>query len=296
MTVANLKVGLVGLGNMGWGMAANVAKHGFDLTVYDTDAVRARRFAGEHAVRAAASVAELAACEVIVTMLPTGRIVREVLTGEGGLAASLAAGTIVVDMSSSEPTGTRELGAQLKERGIVLIDAPVSGGKLGAEAGTLSIMVGSDDAAALERVMPLLNAMGKRIFQSGSLGCGHAVKALNNYVAASAFAATAEALLIGERFGLDLGTTVDIMNVSTGRNFFTDLVMKEHVVGGRFATGFAIGLLAKDVRIAAELGEAVGQHAPLLELVNARWSAARDAIGEQRDNSEAYLVWKKSAA
>jgi 3-hydroxyisobutyrate dehydrogenase len=295
MDTQALKIGFIGIGNMGWGMAHNVAKAGYDLVVYDTDAARTARFADESGQRGTTSLGDLADRDVVVTMLPTGPIVRQVLV-DGGLGSSLASGAIVVDMSSSEPIGTRDLGDVLAQSGVALIDAPVSGGVPRADAGTLAIMYGSDDAIALETVLPLLRTMGDRLFATGGLGSGHAMKALNNYVAAAAFAATSEALLIGEKFGLDRGTMVDILNVSTGRNFHTDIVMKDHVVGEKWGTGFAVGLLAKDVRIAAELGQAMGQKAPVLDLVRDRWAFARDQLGAQRDNTEAYLAWKNDVA
>ena len=134
--------------------------------------------------------------------------------------------------------------------------------------------------------------MGKQLFETGPLGSGHAMKALNNYIAAAGYTAVAEALLIGQRFGLDQNVMVDILNVSTGRNFTTEVMIKEHVLGGKFATGFALGLMAKDVRIAADLGEAVGLDAPVSRLVRERWAAARDKLGASRDTSEAILGWK----
>ncbi|MBB3180583.1 NAD(P)-dependent oxidoreductase [Variovorax sp. Sphag1AA] len=301
MSDTPMKIGFIGIGNMGWGMAANLVKAGHQLTAFDTDAQRVERFARECGGRGTTQLSDLADAGVVITMLPTGAIVREVLTqgkddANGGLAALLQPGSIVVDMSSSEPVGTRDLGHALAQRGIALIDAPVSGGVARADNGTLAIMYGSDDAIALERMLPVLRAMGDRLFATGALGCGHAMKALNNYVAATAFAATSEALLIGSRFGLDPATMVDILNVSTGRNFHTDVVMKDHVVGGKFATGFAVGLLAKDVKIAADLGAAVHQPSPVLDLVRDRWAYARDALGANRDNTEAFLAWKGQAA
>ncbi len=286
-----LKIGFIGIGNMGWAMAKNVVKAGYDVTAYDTDAARVRRFADETGQRGSTTLADLADRNVVVTMLPTGPIVRQVLV-DGGLGARLASGAIVVDMSSSEPLGTRELGDALAQHGVALIDAPVSGGVARAETGTLAIMYGSEDAIALETVLPVLKTMGDRLFATGGLGSGHAMKALNNFVAAAGFAATSEALMIGQAFGLDGNTMVDILNVSTGRNFFTDIVMKDHVIGGRHATGFAVGLLAKDVRIAAELGEQMGRHAPVLDLVRDRWAYARDVVGPTKDNTEAYLAWR----
>lgn len=288
-----MRVGFIGIGNMGYPMATNVAKAGHDLVVYDTDRERAARFAKEHGAKAAASLADVAAMDIVVTMLPTGHIVRQaLLEAEGGaFAAALRPGVIVVDMSSSDPVGTRDTGAELSKRGAILVDAPVSGGVPRAAAGTLAIMIGGDDAGAIAKVKPLLSAIGDRLFDTGPLGSGHAMKALNNFVAAAGYAAAAEALLIGKRFGLDQGTMVDILNVSTGRNFNTEIVMKDHVVGGKFATGFAIGLLAKDVKIAADLGDAMHMDAPVCHLVSDRWAQARDRLGATRDNSEAILAW-----
>lgn len=284
-------IGFIGIGNMGWPMASNLVKARHEVVAYDVDASRAAQFVKEKGGRSAGSLAELGASDVIVTMLPTGAIVRQLLI-DGGLGASLAPGAIVVDMSSSEPIGSRELGAALARFGVAFIDAPVSGGVARAVTGTLAIMYGSDDAIALEKVLPILRSMGDRLFATGGLGSGHAMKALNNFVAAAGYAATAEAMLIGERFGLDPATMMDILNVSTGRNFFTDVVMKEHVIGKKFATGFTVGLLAKDVKIAADLGVAMDQDTPVLDLIAERWAHARDTIGAGKDNSAAILAWK----
>ncbi|MFC3226109.1 NAD(P)-dependent oxidoreductase [Marinibaculum pumilum] len=287
-----MRIGFIGIGNMGWPMAANLVAAGHDVTVQDADPDLAGRFAAEVGGRAAAGLGEVAANEVVVCMLPTGAIVREVLTAaEGGaFAAGLKPGCIIIDMSSSEPVGTKELGPVLAERGAVLLDAPVSGGVARAKTGELAIMIGGDDAAAIEAAQPVLQAMGARLFRTGGLGSGHAMKALNNMVAAASYVATAEAMLIGRRFGLDPGTMVEIMNVSTGRNFHTDVVMKDHVVGEKFATGFAVGLLAKDVKIAADLGRAMKMAAPMANLTEERWATARDRLGATADNSLAITV------
>jgi 3-hydroxyisobutyrate dehydrogenase len=246
--------------------------------------------AAAHGCKAAASIDELSGAEFVVTMLPTGQIVRDLYLREG-LAQRLHRGTIAIDMSSSGPTGTRELGAALASLGIPLLDAPVSGGVPRAALGSLTIMIGGDDAAAIERARPLLRTMGERLFDTGGMGSGHAMKALNNFVAAATFAACAEALLAGQRFGLDPKRMVEILNVSTGRNFHTDLVLQEHVVGGKFASGFQLGLLAKDVKIAAELAHDVKLDAPLVKLVSQRFDAARDALGYSRDHTEAIKAW-----
>jgi 3-hydroxyisobutyrate dehydrogenase len=293
-----MRVGFIGLGNMGAPMAANLARAGHDLVLYDANPDAAAKAADATGGRAATRLAEIARCAAIVTMLPTGAIVRSVIleAEDGVIGATAEPGTVIVDMSSSGPVGTRELAAALAPKGIALIDAPVSGGVARAVTGKLAIMIGGDDKAAIEKVRPLLLAMGERLFETGGSGSGHAMKALNNFVAASSFAATAEALIIGKRFGLDPGLMVDVINVSTGRNFHTDVVMKDHVIGEKYATGFSVGLLAKDVAIAAGLGKAMGADAPLARLVADRWAEARDAIGSDRDNTAAILAWDRDLA
>jgi 3-hydroxyisobutyrate dehydrogenase len=289
-----VRVGFIGIGNMGWPMASNIAKAGHELIVFDLDSEKTARFAQEHNCTATRSLAEIATNEFTITMLPTGQIVRDVILNaqDGAFARSLRPGAIVIDMSSSEPVGTRELGKALERDGAILIDAPVSGAVPRAKTGTLAIMIGGNDKAAIERAKPLLLSMGKQLFETGPLGTGHAMKALNNYIAAAGYTAAVEALLIGERFGLNQETMVDILNVSTGRNFSTEMMLKEQVIGGKFATGFALGLMAKDVRIAADLGEAVRLDAPVSRLIRERWAQAREQLGATRDTSEAILSWK----
>jgi len=289
-----MRVGFIGIGNMGWPMAANIAKAGHDLAVFDLDAERSARFSREHNARAASSLAEIAQSEATITMLPTGQIVRRALIEQedGAFAKNLRPGALVIDMSSSEPIGTRELGKALDRDGAILLDAPVSGAVPRAKTATLAIMIGGNDKAAIERAKPLLRAMGDRLFETGPLGTGHAMKALNNYIAAAGYTAVAEALLIGERFGLNQEAMVDILNASTGRNFTTEFMVKEHVLSGKFATGFAVGLMAKDVRIAADLGEAVKLDAPVSRLIRERWAIARDRIGATNDTAAAILGWK----
>ncbi len=291
-----MKVGFIGIGNMGRPMAAHVAKAGHAVTVFDLDAARAASFVDEHGAAAAANIGEVGGeREIIVTMLPTGADVRAVLMEmDGGLAGHLRPGTVVVDMSSSEPVGTRELGAELAAHDIVLIDAPVSGGVSGAEAGTLTIMIGGENEDAIGRATPVLEAMGGNLFRTGPLGSGHAMKALNNYVAAAGFTAAAEAMLVGGKFGLDPATMIDIINVSSGRNFNTEHPIKDHVLPGTFATGFGLSLMAKDVGIAGDLAKQIGVDAPVATLIQTLWRDALAAEGADQDFTAAYRYWKKT--
>ncbi|HEY2590462.1 MAG TPA: NAD(P)-dependent oxidoreductase [Steroidobacteraceae bacterium] len=290
------RVGFVGIGNMGWPMAGNLARKGFAVTAYDKEASRAERFAREHGsgCTAAAAPRDLASVEALITMLPTGADVRRaLLEDDGGIAAHLKRGTLVIDMSSSDPVGTRALGPELESRGLVFMDAPVSGAVPRAHTGTLAIMIGSLDRAAIERARPILLAMGERLFEVGPLGAGHAMKGLNNFLAGTGFAAACEVLLVGKRFGLDPGTMIDVLNVSSGRSWVTELVMKEQVIEGKHSSGFALGLLAKDVKIAADLAAAMHLDAPVMQLAAKRWAEARDELGYDTDNTKAIRAWDR---
>jgi 3-hydroxyisobutyrate dehydrogenase len=291
------RVGFVGIGNMGVPMAANVQRGGFAVTAYDLDTGRARHFAKEHSAQATDSLAELGkTSDAIVTMLPTGREVREVLLQSqgGALAANLHSGAIVVDMSSADPVGTRALGKDLAAKKIRLVDAPVSGGVTRAKDGSLAIMIGGEPAA-VAAVKPLLARMGQKLFEVGDLGCGHAMKALNNFLAGTQFAAVAEAVTVGRHFGLDPAIMADVINSSTGRSFASESLLKQHVLSGAFGTGFALGLLAKDVKIAADLAEQIGVEAPVGRLVRDLWGDARDGLGGDQDHTRAALHWEKRA-
>jgi 3-hydroxyisobutyrate dehydrogenase len=289
------RVGFIGLGNMGAPMASNLVRAGHDVMAYDIAAERAQGFAQAHQARAAESLAELAMhADIAITMLPTGREVREVLleAQDGALAANLRRGAIVIDMSSADPVGTRTLGRELAQRGVALVDAPVSGGVPRAGDGTLAIMIGGE-AAAIAAVKPVLACMGRNLFEVGSLGCGHAMKALNNFLAGASYAAAVEAIVVGRQFGLDPEVMTDVINVSTGRSFASENLIKQHVLSGSFATGFALGLLAKDVKIAADLAQQIGVDAPLGRLIRDLWGEARDAIGGEQDHSRAWTHWER---
>lgn len=295
--MSTLRAGFIGIGTMGGPMAANLVKGGVELTVYDNNAGQLAAFCAQYPqARAAQGLADIAAQDFVITMLPTGQIVHEVLVQaeQGAFCENVRSGTVVIDMSSSEPAGTQALAKLFASKGVAFIDAPVSGARPRAIAGTLTIMIGGDDRDAIARAKPLLAMMGERLFDTGGSGTGHAVKALNNFLGAAAFAATSEAVLIAKRFGLDTHTLIDIVNVSTGRSFISDVVMKDHVLDGQYATGFALGLLAKDVKIAADLGAAVNLDAPLLRLVAERWAQARDEVGHGADNTEAIKSWDRN--
>jgi 3-hydroxyisobutyrate dehydrogenase len=290
-------VGFVGLGNMGWPMARNLHAASIPLVVRDADPGRQRRFAAEHGGRAVGGAADFAEASIVVTMLPDGQAVADaLLQWDGGIAPALAPGAIAIDMSSSNPLATRTLGPRLAEHGVKLIDAPVSGGITGAAKGTLSIMVGADDEDTLARARPVLEVLGAKLFHTGPLGSGHAMKALNNYLGAAAYLALAEAIQIGARFGLEPTTMLEVINSSTGRSFNSEVVFPQDVVTRRYGTGFALGLLAKDASIAAALATAAELDAPACQLVSRRWREAAAGLGPGADHSEAHRQWEHGVA
>jgi 3-hydroxyisobutyrate dehydrogenase len=286
-----LTVGFVGLGNMGWPMARNLHAAGFGLIVRDVDAAKQDRFAAEHpGAVAATSPDAFSAAGIVVTMLPNGAIVRDAMLG-WGIGAALPEGALLLEMSSSDPSDTLLLAAGLEPSGVRVVDAPVSGGVPRAVTGELSVMVGGApaDVAAAQPVLLVLGDPARQ-FRTGRLGSGHAMKALNNVIAAATTCATAEALVVGKRFGLDPKTMVDIINASTGRSFVSGVFSSE-VLTGRYGTGFALGLLAKDVHIAASVAAAAGADAPVITLTDERYAKALSELGPATDQSAAHQAW-----
>lgn len=287
-------IGVIGLGNMGWEMAANLANSGLRPVAFDADAALTDRFAREFGTARPQSLADLAGSTVLFTMVPTGAVVRQVLAdgGDSSLINTLKPGSVVIDTTSSVPAGTLELGETLARRGIVLADCPVSGGKIGARERNLVFMLGCDDDAAVERIRPVLDVLGKQIFRTGRLGTGHAMKSMNNFVSAACYLASCEALIVGREYGLDPKTMLDILSVSTGRNFSIETSMRK-IVNGTFDDTFKLGLFTKDIRIAAEMAETKHVNAPVSHLVYERFEAARAALGGDGGHTTAFRYWEK---
>lgn len=279
------RLGFVGLGNMGAPMARHLAAAGFQVVAADSNPAALERFCAAVRCERAGALADLGrACRLVITMLPDGAAVRQVLLGDAGVAAGLAPGSVVLDMSSAEPVATRALALKLADAAVSLVDAPVSGGVKRAVEGTLAIMAGGEPAA-IARCATVFAALGT-LFRTGASGSGHAVKALNNYLSAVALAATAEAMMAGGKFGIDPALMLDILNHSTGRNTATEQKYPAYVLPRSFNSGFALGLMAKDLRIALELAEAVGTPDSLLSECAALWERAQRQLGFNADNTE----------
>ncbi|WP_382305035.1 NAD(P)-dependent oxidoreductase [Herbiconiux sp. UC225_62] len=282
-------VGFIGLGNMGVPMVTNLVAAGHTVVASDLspDARARAAAAGATAVETAREVA--ARSGIVILMLPDSTIVAAVV---GDIAASLAPDSLVIDMSSSEPLRTRALAAQLAEDGIRLVDAPVSGGVSGAVKGSLTIMVGGEPAD-VDEAAAVLAPMG-RVVRAGGIGAGHAIKALNNLLSATHLWITAEAMEVGERFGLDPATMLEVFNSSSGRSGSTENKYPNFILPGSFDSGFGLRLMLKDMRIAVQLGEQVGKPSVLGADAVGLWARAADDLDPAADHTR-IAEWVRTA-
>jgi 3-hydroxyisobutyrate dehydrogenase len=290
-----LKTAFCGLGAIGAPMARHLAAGSFDLHVWNRTAATAASFATTNAVSHLPTPAEAArGRDIVVTCLPTSREVAALLDGPDGLLAGLAAGATLLDCTSGDPTTSRHIAARLAERGVHFVDAPVSGGVSGAEAGTLTVMCGGEDAA-VARVRPVLEAFGSRIVHAGPVGAGHALKAVNNGLLAMNIWGAAEGLAALARAGVRPDLALTVINASSGRSNATENLFPERVLTGAYPRTFRAALLDKDVGIAADLARAERVPSPLLQLTAELWRMAHLELGEEADHVEAVRVIERLA-
>jgi len=261
MTISEA-IGFIGLGNMGVPMAGRLIDGGYSLVVNDIRHDAARPLLARGATWAASPAEVAAAAQTVITILPTSREVREVLLGAKGLLDALRPGSLVLEMTSADPSVTRELEREVATRGSALIDAPVSGGVRGAVEGTLAIMVGGDPAL-LERARPVLARMGKNIFHAGPVGAGHAIKLVNNMCSGGILALTIEAVAVAARAGVDPTRAVEILQASSGRSNASDNKFPRFILNGAFDAGFAIRLMMKDLDGYGRLAQEAGVPSPV---------------------------------
>jgi 3-hydroxyisobutyrate dehydrogenase len=286
-------VGFVGLGMMGLPMARCLLTKGFSLVACDSEpAARAAlaEDAPEGKLEFADTPAALAArVSLIILMLPNSPIVAAVFEGADGLVSALREGILVLDMGSSVPGETRRLAALADAKGAALMDAPVSGSVVKARSGTLSIMIGGGDDG-FAQAEPVLRAMGEKIIRTGTVGSAHAMKALNNYVYAAGLLAATEALVMAEKLGLDLRVFTDVLNASSGRNVATETKLRQEIIPGRYAGGFQLGLMHKDLATAGAIAAETGVDAQALALCRTLWDGALAELGPKADNTEIHRV------
>jgi 3-hydroxyisobutyrate dehydrogenase len=285
-------IGFAGLGRMGEPMARRIVQSGAALVAFDLVADRPRRIAGAIPAAALGDVAAQAA--TVILMLPDSEAVEAALFGPEGLAAAMSEGDTLIDMSSSHPDRTIEVGERLKRLGVAMLDAPVSGGVARAETGALAIMAGGDPAL-FDRHASLLATMGSSISHVGPLGAGHALKALNNLLSAVGLVASAEVLLAGRKWGLDPVLMLGAINSSSGRNNSTENKIAQFVYSGSFASGFGLDLMNKDVQIALDLAASTGSPNITGEVVGRFCKAAGEALGSGADHTEIVRVLEQMA-
>ncbi len=284
------QIAFLGLGAIGAPMAAHLKAPDFTLSVWNRTSTKAATFAGAHNARHAKTPADAArGAEIVITCLPTSREVAALLDGPHGLLASLTNGSILVDCTSGYPATSRATAARLAEKGIGFLDAPVSGGVVGAEAGKLTVMVGGD-AATLERAMPALKTFGEKIVHCGPVGAGDAIKAVNQAMLAVHIWSLGEGMLALSKAGVKPEVALDVINASSGRSNTSMNLFTQRVIGRAFPRTFKLALIDKDVRISAQFLREQNVPSPLIQLTAELFAAAHAELGEEADHVEAVKV------
>jgi 3-hydroxyisobutyrate dehydrogenase len=291
--IARPRVGVIGLGAMGARIATRLVWEGFNPQVYDVVDVAVRMFTNDVGGMMSGSPKMMAqSCDVIITVLPSADALRDVLYGWEGLASGFAAGGVVIDMGSSDPLATVDLAKRLAERGIDLVDAPALGSPADARAGQLTLVIGGDDAV-VERCRPIFAVLATRTLHAGPVGSGQAGAALGDFLRGAEILAASEAMQIGQRFGLDLQSVVEIGETLSGVGPAMGSLLREQVLTRKFDTGLALGHVLKGLEITERLAQSTGVHALLLAQCRAAWAEAESGIGSGADQSE-LIRWLES--
>ena len=288
-----MDIGFVGLGNMGGALVRRLLLsrklRAFDI---NPDAVQA---GADKGADTAASPAELAAnSDVVLTCLPTSKEVRSVIFGDEGLVDGLARGNVVVDMTTGDPAETRSMAAELAERGIEMIDAPVSGGPMGADAGTIAIMVGGSDEL-FEQLRPVFEDISPNVFHAGGVGAGHTMKLVNNMTSAGNRAVAMEAITLAAKNGLDPRTAMEIMQKGSGRSFMTEVVFPNFILTDKIEQGFTLGLMHKDVSLALKMGDDSNTPLMLGNITRQILQTAIDEMGPDADLNTLIRLYENAA-
>lgn len=287
------RVAFLGLGAIGTPMARNLAEKGFDLTVWTRTSSKASEFASKHSVKFATTPAgAVNAADFVVTCLPSSVEVEQIANAPDGILAGIRSGTMLIDCTSGDPDSSKRIAAQLKEMRCAFVDAPVSGGVVGAEAGKLTVMCGGDEAD-FERARPIIAGFGEKIVHCGPVGAGDAVKALNQMLLALHIWTTGEALAALVRYGVDPARALEVINGSSGRSNSSMNLIPERVLTRAFPRTFRLALLDKDVRIAARIAEDQGIDSAIFAEVERIMRDAHAELGEEADHVEALRVLER---
>ncbi len=281
------RIGFIGLGIMGKPMARNLMKAGYQLVVHNRSRgpVEELEREGAEGVNSPAEVAERS--DVIITMLPDTPDVRQVVEGEQGVLEGIREGSLLIDMSTISPIATRELARKVEERGAHMLDAPVSGGDVGAQQGTLSIMIGGREED-FQRALPIFQALGKTITYLGPSGSGQVVKACNQIVVALTIEAISEALVLGAKAGVDPAKIVQVLMGGLAGSRVLEM-RKDNFLGHTFKPGFKVALHHKDLGIALQTGRELGVPLPATAVVDQAF-AALEAKGRSQEDHTALIT------
>lgn len=285
-------VAFIGLGNMGGPMSARLPARGFVVHGFDLSPEARQQLQAAGGKTYDSPTAAVASADAVILMLPSSDIVERVVL-DSDLLAALKPGTVVIDMSSSAPERTVELAGKLHASGIPLIDAPVSGGVRGAQNGNLTIMAGGK-REDIDRVLPILEVIGHTT-HIGPVGAGHALKALNNLMSATHLLITSEAVLAGEKFGIDPAIMLEAVNGSSGRSGSTDNKWPNFILPGTFNSGFNLSLMVKDMGIAVSLADSLGVSSRLSHCATELWQEAQKALPADADHTE-IVKWLRATA
>ena len=288
-----MDIGFIGIGQMGRRMSTRILAAGYNLTVNDLNKEAAAPVLDKGAEWADTPGDVARACRVVITSLPAPGDVEQVVYGENGLMTGWQAGDIYIDMSTNSPTTMQKIARDAEKMGVSVLDAPVSGGTVAAEKGTLTIMVGGE-ASTLEKVRQVLETMGQKIFPVGAVGCGNAAKLVNNLIGLACNSISAEGFVLGVRAGINPATLLEIIRVSTGDNW-TARQYPGTTFKGNFEPGFKVSLAYKDINLALSLGEEYGVPLPVGEVVQKDLHNAMAAGLENKGVDAVILPLEKAA-
>lgn len=276
-----MKIGFIGLGAMGYPMARHLAKE-HEVIVWNRTREKAERHSREHGTKLAGQLADTAAGDVIITMLPTSREVDEIVDK---LLPVLRPGTLWIDATSGDPNVSRETAKRLAANGVDFADAPVTGAIVGAENATLTIMIGAS-AEVFERARAVLRLNGKTIIHAGDIGAGHAIKVLTNSIMGATVWMTSECLLLAKRLGIDIKTALAVTNAGSGRSNASENLLPMRLAEGKWPLVFKLAHHDKDIRIAAALAHQQHASTPMLALTSQLFTAALNELGDKADYIE----------
>lgn len=291
---SNLSVAFIGLGQMGLPMVMSLLRANIEVHVYDVAAAGSIQLAKNAGAKHEDSLEKLASSAMfIITMLPSGEVLRDILFGEPNLKSFIRPGSVLLDMSTSNPKHTQLTHADLASLNISMMDAPVMGGVAFAKDASLDFLVGGDKDL-IEKCRPIFDAIGRSVTHCGPIGSGHALKALTNYVNAAAMMTAVEALSIGRAFGMDEDVmSKSLIETCTGRNHPIIKKVIPKILTGSYDSGMAIGLLEKDLKIAADIALQAQSEHPLLDESLEILSEMVQAVGASKDQTEIAKYWRK---